>query len=140
MAIAGIINARIVVRLGMRYVSHRALVAFLVVAVAMAILSLGYDGRPPFWLLWVGLWIQFFFFGLIVSNFNALAMEPLGHVAGTASSMMGSYTTLCGGLFGALIGQSFDMTALPMNVGFSVFSLAAFIIVLMTERGNVFRR
>lgn len=124
----------------MRYVSHRALVAFLVVAIVMALLSLAYAGRPPFWILWTGLWMQFFFFGLIVSNFNALAMEPLGHVAGTASSMMGTYTTLCGAFFGTLIGQAFNMTALPMNIGFAVFSLAAFIIVLMTERGNVFRR
>ena len=139
-AIAGIVNSRIVVRLGMRYVSHRALVAFLVVAIVMALLSLAYAGRPPFWILWTGLWMQFFFFGLIVSNFNALAMEPLGHVAGTASSMMGTYTTLCGAFFGTLIGQAFNMTALPMNIGFAVFSLAAFIIVLMTERGNVFRR
>jgi len=139
MALSGALNAWIVVRHGMRAVSHRALLAFILIAACIAVLSLLYDGRPPFWALWVGLWVQFFFFGLIVSNFNALAIEPLGHVAGTASSVMGSYTTLSGAVFGTLIGQLFDMTALPMNLGFVVFSSASLIIVLITERGRLFR-
>lgn len=139
MALSGALNALIVVRRGMRAVSHRALLAFILVAGCVATLSMLYDGRPPFWALWVGLWVQFFFFGLIVSNFNALAIEPLGHVAGTASSVMGSYTTLSGAVFGTLIGQLFDMTALPMNLGFVVFSSASLIIVLITERGRLFR-
>lgn len=138
MAISGALNALIVVRLGMRRVSHRALIAFLLVAVCVAALSVGYDGLPPFWILWTGLWVQFFFFGLIVSNFNALAIEPLGHVAGTASSVMGSYTTLSGAVFGTMIGQLFNMTTLPMNIGFVVFSCASLIIVLITERGRLF--
>ncbi len=138
MAIAGIVNAKIVVRHGMRYVSHCALIAFLVVAAIIAVLGVYYAGRPPFWALWGGLWLQFFFFGLIVSNFSALAIEPLGHVAGTASSVMGSYTTLSGALFGTLVGQLFDMTTLPLNLGFVAFASAALMIVLLTERGKLF--
>lgn len=139
MAIAGALNAVVVVRLGMRDVSHGALLAFLLVAMCVAVLSLVYSGQPPFWALWIGLWVQFFFFGLIVSNFNALAIEPLGYVAGTASSVMGSYTTLSGAVFGTFVGQLFDMTTLPMNLGFVVFASASLIIVLITERGRLFR-
>lgn len=135
-AIAGLVNARIVVRLGMRSVSHRALIAFLSVAIGLAAIGLIYAGRPPFWVLWLGLWLAFFFFGLIVSNFNALAIEPLGHVAGTASSVMGSYTTLSSALFGTLTGQLFDGTTLPLNLGFVAFSGTALVIVLVTERGK----
>lgn len=138
MAIAGIVNAKFVLRYGMRYVSHHALIAFLIVAAVVAVLGVYYAGRPPFWALWGGLWLQFFFFGLIVSNFSALAIEPLGHVAGTASSVMGSYTTLSGALFGTLVGQLFDMTTLPLNFGFVAFASAALMIVLITERGKLF--
>jgi MFS transporter, DHA1 family, multidrug resistance protein len=140
MAISGIVNSRIVVRLGMRYVSHRALAAFLAVAIFVSAISLIYGGKQPFWLLWLGLWAQFLFFGLVVSNFNAIAMEPLGRVAGTAASVMGSYTTMSGALLGTLVGQSFNMTALPLNLGFVIFSAAALIIVLITERGRGFGR
>lgn len=140
MAFAGLLNSRIVVRLGMRYVSHRALLAFLGIAIGLAVLSLVYAGRPPFWALWCGLWLQFFCFGLIVSNFNAIAIEPLGRVAGTASSVMGSYTTLSSAALGTIIGQSFDMTTLPLTIGFAVFSGAALIIVLITEGGSGYGR
>ena len=137
-AIAGLLNARIVVQQGMRLVSHRALIAFLGVAVGLASIGLVYAGRPPFWILWGGLWLEFFFFGLIVSNFNALAIEPLGHVAGTAASVMGSYTTFSSALLGTLVGQMFDGTTLPINLGFVAFAGAALIIVLLTERGKLF--
>lgn len=140
MAISGFVNSRIVVRLGMRHVSHRALVAFAATAGGLCILSLAYDGRPPFWFLWCGLWLLFFFFGLIVSNFNAIAIEPLGRVAGTASSVMGSYTTFAGAGLGIVIGQAFDMTALPISIGFLVYAVSALIIVMITERGNGFGR
>ncbi|MGI9477912.1 MAG: multidrug effflux MFS transporter [Hyphomicrobiaceae bacterium] len=137
-ALSGAVNALVVVRYGMRHVSHRALLAFIAVAGCVAVLGFVYGGQPPFWALWIGLWVQFLFFGLIVSNFNALAIEPLGHVAGTASSVMGSYTTLSGAVFGTSVGQLFDMTTLPMNVGFVVFSSVSLIIVLITERGRLF--
>lgn len=133
MAAAGLTNSQIVMRFGMRTVSHRALAAFTVVAACVAAITWSYSGRPPFFLLWSGLVVLFFFFGLIVSNFNAVAMEPLGAVAGTASSIMGSYTTLAGALFGTLVGQFFDQTALPLSIGFLAFSVAALVIVLATE-------
>jgi DHA1 family bicyclomycin/chloramphenicol resistance-like MFS transporter len=140
MAIAGIVNSRIVVRLGMRHVSHRALAAFVVIAMVVAAIGLSYGGKQPFWLLWLGLWAEFFCFSLIVSNFNAIAMEPLGKLAGTASSVIGSFTTLAGAMLGTAVGQSFNMTTLPLNLGFLIFSATALIIVLITERGRGFGR
>lgn len=138
MAISGFVNARIVVRMGMRLVSHRALIAFVIVAFVVAAVSITYAGRPPFWLLWWGLWIEFFFFGLVVSNFNALAIEPLGHIAGMASSAMGTYTTLSAALLGSLVGQMFDHSTLPLNLGFVVFGGAALLTVVITEQGRGF--
>ena len=140
MAAAGLTNSQIVMRFGMRAVSHRALIAFTATAVLLALVSWSMDGRPPLAVLWGGLIGLFFFFGLVVSNFNAIAMEPLGRVAGTASSLMGSYTTLAGALFGTLVGQFFDMTVLPLTTGFVIFSLSALCLVMLTEGMGGFAR
>ncbi len=79
-----------------------------------------------------------FCFGLVVSNFGSIAMEPLGHVAGTASSVQGFVTTFGGAVLGFLVGQHFDGTAVPLTLGFSVFGLLALGMVLFAERGHLF--
>ena len=67
--------------------------------------------------------LNFCLFGFIGTNFNALAMDPLGHVAGTASSVLGFMQTFGGGLFGAVIGYFYNGTVIPMLCGFIVLSL-----------------
>jgi DHA1 family bicyclomycin/chloramphenicol resistance-like MFS transporter len=79
-----------------------------------------------------------FQFGWIASNFNSLAMEPLGHVAGTASSVLGFMGTVGGAAIGALIGQSFNDTALPMVAGFFTVSIIGLAFVLIGEKGMLF--
>jgi len=65
------------------------------------------------------------FFGLIGANAGALAMEPLGHIAGTASSLQGTITTIGGALIGYAIGQQFDATTIPFLTGFTVCGITA---------------
>lgn len=82
----------------------------------------------------------FFAFGLIMPNFNAIAMQPMGAVAGTASSFVGFYTTAAGALLGWGIGGFFDGTIQPLATGFAVLSVAAFLTVLAVEGPrNLFR-
>ena len=59
-------------------------------------------------------------FGLVGANAGALAMEPLGHIAGTASAVQGLISTIGGALIGLLIGQMFDGTTVPLVAGFAV--------------------
>ena len=59
-------------------------------------------------------------FGLVGANAGALAMEPVGHIAGTASALQGLITTTGGALIGLVIGQMFDGTTLPLVAGFAV--------------------
>jgi DHA1 family bicyclomycin/chloramphenicol resistance-like MFS transporter len=80
-----------------------------------------------------------FQFGLIGSNFNALAMEPLGHVAGTASSVLGFMGTAGGGLIGAALGQAFDGTTTPLGAGFLGVSLVGLLFVIIAEKGKLFQ-
>jgi DHA1 family bicyclomycin/chloramphenicol resistance-like MFS transporter len=136
-AIAGFINARFVGRLGMRVISHGALVGFVVVSAAMlATAKSGALGLPLFMALAV---LMMFAFGLMIANFTALAMEPQGHIAGTASSLYGSITTLLGIGIGVTIGQDYDGTLVPFSTGFFLCTLAALAVVLVVEKGRLFR-
>ncbi len=136
-AIAGFLNSRIVGRLGMRVISHGALAGFLLVAAVMlAAVKLQMLPLPLFMLLSA---LMMFTFGLMMANFTALAMEPHGHIAGTASSLYGSITTLLGIGVGMAIGQSYDGTLLPFSTGFFLCALAALAIAAVTEKGRLFR-
>jgi DHA1 family bicyclomycin/chloramphenicol resistance-like MFS transporter len=136
-AVAGFVNARIVGKLGMRVISHAALIGFMAASLIMIIAAnLDVLALPLYMLLAT---ITMFTFGLMISNFTALAMEPLGHIAGTASSLYGSITTLIGIAFGSAIGQAYDGTMIPLTTGFFACTLIALTVVLVTERGKMFR-
>ena len=131
MALANFTNSRVVVALGMRRVSHLALACFCLLGLAMLVAALCMT--VPMALLWSWLAAEFFLFSLIVANFNALAMEPLGDVAGTAASVMGFVTTLIAGIAGAVVGQMFDGTALALIVAFFIGPVLALVTVLAIE-------
>ena len=135
-ALASLINARIVDRLGMRLVSHTALMGYIAFAVVHALVALsGHETLWTFSLLQAGM---MFCFGLVMSNFGSIAMEPLGHLAGTAASVQGFITTIGGALFGFWIGQLFDGTTVPLTLGLAGFGIAGLVAVLITEKGRMF--
>jgi len=82
--------------------------------------------------------MMFFFFGFIGTNFNALAMEPLGHHAGMASAVFGFLQMGVAGVLGALIGQLFDGTTIPLLLGFSLCGCISLGLVFWGERGKLF--
>jgi MFS transporter, DHA1 family, multidrug resistance protein len=136
-ALAGFLNARFVGRLGMRAISHGALLGFVVVA---AIMLLGAKTQMlPLPLFMALAALMMFAFGLMFANFTALALEPQGHIAGTASSLYGSITTLSGIGIGTVIGQAYDGTLLPFADGFFFCALAALGVVLVVESGRLFK-
>ena len=138
MALSSFINARLVGRFGMRKLSHGSLVGFITITGIWLLVQYFGPQPMPFALFIVFFALAMFQFGWIGSNFNSLAMEPLGHVAGTASSVIGFMGTIGGSLIGAAIGQAFDGTALPMVAGFFVVSLIGLIFVLIAEKGRLF--
>jgi MFS transporter, DHA1 family, multidrug resistance protein len=136
-AIAGFLNSRIVGRLGMRVISHGALVVYAVVAAVM--LAAEQMQMLPLPLFMALATLMMFAFGLMMANFTALAMEPHGNIAGTASSLYGSITTLLGIGIGIMIGQSYDGTLLSFSVGFFLCALTALAIAAITEKGRLFK-
>lgn len=136
-AVTSIVNARLVERLGMRFLSHVALFGFIGVAVLHTVIAaLGHEAMWSFIALQAA---TMGFFGLIPGNFGAMAMQPLGHIAGTASSAQGLVTTVGGALIGFFIGQHYDGTTVPMSLGFVVCGVGALIFVLWAEKGRLFK-
>ena len=131
---ASFANARLVPRLGMRRLSHSALLIQLALALAFAAVALA--GRPSLVLLLVFLGLSLFAVGLCFPNFNALAMEPHGAIAGTASSITGFVSTAIGSALGWVIGAAFDGTVMPMTVGFAACAGFSIVIVLVAEPGR----
>jgi DHA1 family bicyclomycin/chloramphenicol resistance-like MFS transporter len=136
-AFGGFFNARFVGKVGMRVISHGALLGFALVAgIVLVAAKFAMLPLPLFMVLSA---LMMFAFGLMIANFTALAMEPQGHIAGTASSLYGSITTLLGIGIGTTIGQDYDGTLLPFAFGFFLCTLAALAIVLVVEKGRLFK-
>ncbi|MHA6718240.1 multidrug effflux MFS transporter [Sphingomonas sp. RS6] len=137
MAVGSFLNARIVMRLGTRRISHTALT--LLTMIAGAHLAITLAGWETLWNFAVLQALMMACFGLATSNFSAMAMENMGGIAGTASSLQGFFSTLTGAVIGALIGQAFDGTTIPLYSGFFLMGLLGLVVVAITERGRMFR-
>jgi len=137
LAVAALLNARLVGKLGLRKLSHVALIGYVAVCTLFAVS--GFPEHPPLPVFSAYMVALFLCFGLILPNFNALAMEPMGHIAGMASSFVGFYTTAVGAIAGWLIGQAFNGTVRPLAIGFTVLGVMALLTVLKTERGLLLR-
>lgn len=135
-AVASLTNARLVERLGSRRLSHMALIGFIASAAVHAGVALSGNESLISFAVLQGL--TMFCFGFIAGNFGALAMNNMGRIAGTASSVQGFVSTTFGSLAGFVIGQSFDGTAAPMTIGITICGILALIAVLVAERGRLF--
>ncbi len=136
-AVASIVNARLVVKLGSRRISHTALIGFTSIAAIHAVVAI--SGHESIWTFAVLQTLTMFCFGLIAGNFGSMAMETMGKIAGTAASIQGFVSTIVGSLLGFAVGQQFNGTTIPMSIGFTVFGLIALAWVLFAERGRLFR-
>ncbi|MCB1887892.1 MAG: multidrug effflux MFS transporter [Rhodocyclaceae bacterium] len=132
MSVAAFTNSRLVMRFGMRRLAIVGLAALVLLNTAhLLLLTQGPESLPMFLLMQAG---SMFLFGFLGANLNALAMEPLGHVAGTASSLIGFFTTVSGALLGFGVGQLFDGSVVPLTLAYVVLGTAALGVVMRTDR------
>ncbi|MHA1154060.1 MAG: multidrug effflux MFS transporter [Alphaproteobacteria bacterium] len=133
---ASLANARLVMRHGMRRLSAWALGLLTGLSLVFLVLVYALGGTPPLWTLMTYMVVAFFCIGMLFANFNALAMEPLGHIAGVGAAVVGSLTTVVSMTLGAAIGQAYDGTVLPLVAGFALLGLATIAVMRWTERGR----
>ena len=132
--IASFLNARLVMRLGMRFLvwwSLLAIVGLATLTLGIAILS---SGQLPLWLIIAYLMSTFFCVGILFGNQNSLAMEPLGHLAGTGAAVVGSLSTLISIPLGTLIGQGYNGTVIPLIIGITTLSGMSIVVVRWANR------
>ncbi len=132
------LNGRLVIRLGMRPLVRQALwIQAGLSALALAAFMSGVFGDAEYWAYFAWSVTVFAMLGFTIGNLNALALEPLGHIAGLASSLMGSLATIGGAALGATIGQLYDGTPIPLATATGLCALLGAMIMLKMPREGV---
>lgn len=132
---ASFLNGRLVMRLGMRTLATWAARLLVLTSTLFLVFALTTAGQPPLWTLMGYLMVTFLCVGVLFGNLNALAMQPLGHIAGVGAAIVGALSQIIAVVLSAVIGQSYNGTVLPLVAGFAVFSAAGVAIMMWTERG-----
>src|SRR5262245_9828380 len=122
---ASLANASLVVRYGMHALTTLSLRGMCVVAVVFIAIAGADGGHPPLWMLMTFLMLSFAGIGLLFGNLSALAMQPLGHIAGTGAAIVGATSMLLSLTLGTVIGQVYNGTVLPLVAGFAVLSASS---------------
>lgn len=130
---ASFLNGRLVMRYGMRSLSRWALLTTGGLSTLFWAIAYMLAGHPPLWLLMAYFILSFLGIGILFGNLNALAMEPLGHIAGVGAAVVGSLSTFISLLLGLLIGQSYNGTILPLVGGFAILSATSFVVMRWAE-------
>ncbi|WP_322884672.1 multidrug effflux MFS transporter [Sinorhizobium medicae] len=135
-AVANFANGYFVRSFGMRRISHTAMILFTVVAAIGYVLSLA--GTPAFTISYLLFSLLLMFFAVIATNFTAISLEPMGHLAGTATAITGFVSTTGGALIGGAVGQLFNGTLQPLFGGYALFGLLTILATLWAENGKLF--
>ncbi len=133
---ASLLNAKLVMRFGMRLLSWQALQSMSLLSAGFFIYASSVDGTPPLWTFMTWGALTFFSIGLVWGNFNTMAIESLGHIAGSASAVIGSLATAISLALSIFIGQAYNGTVLPLVGGFAILSVASLATMHLTERSG----
>jgi DHA1 family bicyclomycin/chloramphenicol resistance-like MFS transporter len=133
--LSGILNASLVMQLGMRRLATTAFAAQSAVSVLFLLHWVFLPLPEPwgFYAFFVYMCAAFFMVGLTFGNLNALALEDLGHIAGLAAAVVGALSTVGAVLIAVPVGLSYDGTPVPLVGGVAICSTLAFLLMLTTR-------
>jgi MFS transporter, DHA1 family, multidrug resistance protein len=126
-ALAMIANGNLVVKLGMRLITKWAIIGFVVCWAIMMVFNLAYSGHPPLPVVGVIFFVSFFFSGLLFGNYNAMAMEPMGHIAGIAAAVSGALSSFIAVALAVIAGRYYDGSLWPISTAFLVYGIVTYI-------------
>lgn len=132
--VSSLVNSRIVKKTGMRRLCRYAVVA-IILASALFLEYCRVSG-PALWPFLFYASVLYFAMGLMFGNLNAIAMEPMGHIAGIASAVIGSTSSVISLCLGTLIGQLYDGTLAPLTMGFLAIGTVCFFVLRMGNKGQ----
>jgi MFS transporter, DHA1 family, multidrug resistance protein len=131
---ASLLNGKLVMTLGMRKLTMVALVISIVLAAILLLLSLSYDGKPPFWTFILLFSAIFFCTGILFGNLMALSMEPLGHIAGIGAAITSATSNLMSIPLAIFFGSLFAGTATPLIASFLILPAVGLLIMFWVEK------
>ncbi len=123
--VSSLVNSKFVEKLGMRYICYRA--ALTLIAASFLFLGVNLLITVQLWMFLTYVGTLFFCFGLMFGNLNSIAMEPMGHIAGIASAVIGAISSAIAIPLGALIGQLYNNTLIPIAAGFLILGILSII-------------
>lgn len=138
MAMANLTNSRIVERFGARRVSHTAVLAY--IGLAALQLYLASSGHQTIWQFVPVMTLNLCLMGFIGANFSSIALQPFARIAGAAASLQLFVRMVLASVIGALVGQAYDGTAVPLALTLCAVGILTLLLVLFSERGRLFRR
>lgn len=131
---SSLINARLVMKFGMHQLANTAIKALIFVSLIFFVLCLVSSGVPHFLAFMTYAMLAFMFVAITFGNLNAMAMEPLGKVAGIGAAFVSATSTIIALPIGISIGQNFDSTLTPVALGFTLCSTLAWVAMSYGER------
>ncbi len=129
-------NRRLVGRFGALTVARGTFASYVGLAVPFVILVTLTDGHPPMWAFLVGMAAMLSCQAVLLPNLTSMALEPMGAIAGTASSVIGALQTAGGAILGGLVMATFDGTTRPLVYGFAFFAVMGSGWILWAGRGR----
>ena len=131
--LASLVNSRIVRRYGMQIIARYGFIGMALSSAVIVSVDFFQPALPlPVFMVY-GL-ITFFCMGLLFGNLNAVAMEPMGHIAGIASAVIGSFSSAISLIIGSIIGMLFNMTLIPLCLGFFLTAVAGLLTQTWVDR------
>ena len=125
--LATFMNSQLVVKYGMRRIVHLAMLSFVVIS--MVFISLYHSGNNPSIEVLVTFFaLQFFTIGFLFGNLRALAMQPMGHIAGIGSALNGFISTVMAVPIANYIGSFVVDSVTPLFVGFLVCGIISLVL------------
>ena len=134
--IASFLNTKLVMRFGMKSIVKGSQIFSAVLSLVSFVGCLWFGAVPPFWFIMAYLFLLMFPTGLLFGNLSTLALAGYSHIAGIASSFVGVTSMLLSVFFGALIGQAYNQTVIPLVVGFLLLSICAFVVTSWADKKN----
>ena len=135
-AIAAIVNGRIVVRIGMHRLINAVFAVLIPISVALVALSIATGGRPSIWVYMPLLGVTLSSFMFLMPNLNTAALEPVGHLAGTASAFSGAVRMAGGAVLGTIVSSQVTDSTTAFSIGVAVLCAASWVTVLIVRRRN----
>ena len=134
--VGSFVNSKLVERFGSLRVSLTVLGTLSVYSALFVGLLFVTNGTPELWQLMTYLVGAFFCMGPLMGNLNSMAMQPVGHVAGTAAAVVGAMSTFVSLGLGSQIGRAYSGTVFPLGFCFLALTIVAFLVTWRTPKSS----